>query len=143
MIELRKDTMNYPTRRVGVGLGLNVGEDADGLPQIFAARGRVNGGDTGTALTIDWALGTHQRVRLTGNCTFTFNNPRAGELYRLELVQDGTGSRTATWPGAVLWPGGTAPTLTTTGNRKDIVQFLYDGSNFLGATFGLNFNTIN
>jgi len=40
------------------------------------------------------------------------------------MVQDGTGSRTVTWPGTVKWSGGTAPTLTTDGGGIDIASLL-------------------
>ena len=47
------------------------------------------------------------------------------------LIQDGTGSRLATWPGTVKWPAGTAPTLTTTAAGSDICSFYWDGTNLL------------
>ena len=104
---------------------------------------QFNAGNSGTALTIDWNSGNNQRVTLTGNCTFTLSNPKAGGVYTLELVQDGTGSRTVTWPAAVLWPGGTTPTLTTTINRADMFTLYYDAvpgtPKYLGQTFGLNY----
>lgn len=98
-------------------------------------------GNSGTALTIDWNNGNNQLVTLTGSCTFTFSNPKAGAVYTLELTQDGTGSRTATWPGTVTWPGGTAPTLTTTINKSDLVTFKYNGTaaKYRGVTSGLNY----
>jgi hypothetical protein len=91
-------------------------------------------GNSSTAITIDWRNGDAQSVTMTGNCTFTFSNPVAGETYLLKLTQDGTGSRTATWPAAVKWPAATAPTLTTTAAGIDIVSFYYDGTNYYGAS---------
>lgn len=97
-------------------------------------------GNSGAALTVDWGNGDTQKVTMTGNCTFTFSNGKAGHWYALRLVQDGTGSRTATWPAAVKWPGGTAPTLTTTASREDVLLFYcVDGTNYRGATGGLNY----
>lgn len=100
---------------------------------------RYDAGDTSTAITIDWNDGNVQKVRLTGNCTFTFSNPIAGAEYYLECAQDGTGSRLATWPGTVTWPGGVAPTLTTTLNKVDVFRFVYNGTNYRGSTEGLNY----
>lgn len=64
---------------------------------------------------------------------FTFNNGRAGGTYVLILKQDGTGSRTVTWPSAVKWPGNVAPVLTTTASRADVFSFVYDGTVYYGS----------
>ena len=45
---------------------------------------------------------------------------------------DATGSRIATWPESVMWPAGTAPTLSTAGASIDIVSLFYDGTNYCG-----------
>ena len=51
----------------------------------------------------------------------------------LRILQDGTGSRTVTWFSTIKWAGGTAPTLTTTADKADVLGFLctatdaYDG----------------
>jgi hypothetical protein len=39
----------------------------------------------------------------------------------------------------VKWPGGTAPTLTTTNGKYDIFSFIYDGTNWYGFIGGQNF----
>jgi hypothetical protein len=64
---------------------------------------------------------------------FTFSNPRAGGTYVLILKQDSNGSRTVTWPSNVKWPGNTAPTLTTTASRADVLYLTYDGTVFYGS----------
>lgn len=96
---------------------------------------RFDAGDSGTSLTINFNDGNVQRVRLTGNCTFTFTNPVVGASYVLEVLQDGTGSRLATWPATVKWDRNTAPVLTTTINQKDVVVFLWNGTNYIGGIF--------
>ena len=74
-----------------------------------------------------------------GNATLTFSNPPpAGSLVTVVIVQDGTGSRTITWPATVKWSGGTAPTLTTTASKRDIFQFMWDGSNYYNVAQTLN-----
>ncbi len=75
-------------------------------------------------LAINWNNGSTQYVILTGSPTISFSNPSNGQVYRIRLIQDGTGSRTATWP-TITWAGGSAPTLTTTINKQDIVTLLY------------------
>jgi ribosomal subunit interface protein len=83
-------------------------------------------------ITVDWQLGNQQRVTLGGNRAIAFSNQVAGQVLRLMICQDGTGSRTVTaWPASVQWNGGTAPTLTTTANKCDVVSFL--GTNATGT----------
>lgn len=84
-------------------------------------------GNSGTSKTIDWNDGNVQFVDMTGNVTFTLSNPVSGFAYTLVLKQDATGSRTATWPASVQWPGGTAPTLSTAANSIDVITMVYNG----------------
>ena len=96
----------------------------------IVAGGQIGGiindvGASGTTKTIDWNDANVQFVDMTGNVTFTLSNPISGFAYTLVLKQDATGSRTATWPAAVLWPGGTAPTLSTAANSIDLVTLVY------------------
>lgn len=98
----------------------------------------TDNGNSGTSDTIDWGASNKQKSTLTGNCTFVFTAPTGPCSLILKLVQDGTGSRTVTWPANVKWPAGTAPTLTTTAGRVDIITFYYDGTNYYGNS-SLNF----
>jgi hypothetical protein len=95
--------------------------------------------NTSTAYTIDLANGTVQILTLTGNCTYTFPTATAGKSFILIQKQDGTGSRTVTWPAAVQWPGGTAPTITSTASKADKFIFTADGTNWLGSNAGQNY----
>ena len=95
--------------------------------------------NTSTAYTIDLANGSVQILTLTGNCTFTFPTATAGKSFILILKQDGTGSRTATWPAAVKWPSGTAPTITSTASKADKYVFTADGTNWIGSNAGQNY----
>ena len=84
--------------------------------------------NSSTAYTIDLTTGNVFKITMTGNCTFTFSNPPASGTagsFTLILIQDGTGSRTATWPASVKWAAATAPTLTTTATTgTDVLAFL-------------------
>jgi hypothetical protein len=84
------------------------------------------GGNTSTAVTLALTNGNVQTWTMTGNCTFTMpsgSTLQAGSSLTLILTQDGTGSRTGTFT-SVKWPGGTAPTLTTTATTGiDILTF--------------------
>ena len=90
-------------------------------------------GNSGTTQTLALTNGTVQTVTMTGNCTFTMPTATAGKSFILIAVQDGTGSRTATFT-SVKWVGGTAPTLTTTASTgRDILTFVADGTNWYGT----------
>ena len=91
--------------------------------------------------TIDWKIGNKFKFTFgaTGPEVFTFTAPSNPCSLTLMMIQDGTGSRLATWPGTVKWPDGTAPTLTTTGSAVDIISLLYDGTNYYGSS-ALNFS---
>lgn len=96
--------------------------------------------NTSTAYTIDLANGSVQILTLTGNVTYTFPTPVAGKSFILVQKQDGTGSRTVTWPASVDWPGATAPTLTATASKADKFVFTaIDSSNWLGSVAGQNY----
>lgn len=97
---------------------------------------------SGTAQTLpDVTVATVHYITLTGNCTFTFPAAEAGKSFTVVLVQDGTGSRTVTWPASVKWPGGTAPTLTTAASKRDVFSFLCpDDATFLGFAAGFNYS---
>jgi hypothetical protein len=94
-----------------------------------------------STLTVDWNAGNTQSLTLsTSNSALTFANGQAGADYKLILKQDGTGGRTVSWPAAVQWPGGVAPTLTISANSADVVNFIYDGTHYLGS-FAANYFT--
>ncbi|MEF2145113.1 MAG: hypothetical protein V3573_06680 [Desulfovibrionaceae bacterium] len=62
-------------------------------------------------------------IVLTEDITgLTVNNAVIGASYELTLIQDGTGGRTMSWPAAWLWPGGTAPEISTAPLAEDVVH---------------------
>ncbi len=90
----------------------------------------------GATVAINWLEGNQQKVTLGGNRTITFSNFIAGQILRLVVCQDGTGSRTLTWPAVVRWQGGSAPTLTTTANQCDLVSFVATNATSSLVVFG-------
>ena len=78
------------------------------------------------ALTIDCTNGNVFSLALSENVTSTtFSNPPATGTafgFSLFVTQDST-ARTITWPAAVAWPSGTAPTLSTTSGDVDVFTF--------------------
>jgi hypothetical protein len=95
--------------------------------------------NTSTAYTVDLANGSVQILTLTGNCTFTFPTATAGKGFTMLLKQDGTGSRTVTWPSSVKWPASTAPTITSTASKGDKFVFVGDGTYWWASSAGQNY----
>ncbi len=92
------------------------------------------------ATTVDWSQGQSQSfVTADGTNVLTFSNGAAGQEYSLAVKQGATGSDLITWPAAVKWPAGSAPTLTTTAGRTDVFRFRFDGTDYIGSTVGLNY----
>ena len=94
--------------------------------------------NSSTAITLALTNGTVQIITLTGNATITMPAATSGKSFLLMLKQDGTGSRTVTWS-TVKWPGGTAPTITSTASKQDIFSFFADGTNWYGVTVSQNY----
>jgi hypothetical protein len=85
--------------------------------------------------TLSLTSGTVQTATLTAStaCTFTMPTATAGKSFTLFLKQAATtGAGTATFTG-VKWSGGTAPTITSTAGRMDILNFFADGTNWYGS----------
>jgi hypothetical protein len=93
--------------------------------------------NTSTALTIALTNGTVQNLTLTGNATLTMPTVGAGKSFIL-ILKTGAGSYSVTWS-TVAWPGGTAPTITSTASRQDIYSFFSDGTNWYGVIVGQNY----
>jgi hypothetical protein len=60
-------------------------------------------------------------------------------LLTLVFTMDGT-ARTVSWPVSFYWPGGTAPTLTSTNGKKDVFTFFTSdgGTTWLAFISGQN-----
>jgi len=77
-----------------------------------------------SASAIDCSAGNFFTKTASGALTWTFTNVPSAKAFTviLELTNGGTG--TQTWPAAVKWPAGTAPTLTAAG--VDVLGFITD-----------------
>jgi hypothetical protein len=86
------------------------------------------------ALDVDCSLGNYFTKSISANSTFTFTNAPASRSYAFTLEVNVTGSRTITWPTAVRWPGGTAPSLQA--GKTHLFMFLTDdgGTIWRGAS---------
>jgi hypothetical protein len=97
-------------------------------------------------LTLNIENGNVFRVSRNANIsTVTISNPAAtGNACSFTLIFDANGtSYTITWPAAVKWPGGTAPTITTTASRSDMFVFYTNnaGTTWYAMTAAQNFVT--
>jgi hypothetical protein len=112
-------------------------------------------GDGTNSTDIDFRYGNKYELELTGNLEISHRLnlifPYTSGNFLLVLAQDGTGSRTVhaeSWTaydaaetlctnaaftngtdGDIRWAGGSAPTLTTTADKCDIVSFYWDADN--------------
>jgi hypothetical protein len=83
-----------------------------------------------TAMTVDCTKSNAFTTTFTANVTTapTISNPQDGQTIRWFITQDGTGSRTMTWPTSFKWPGGSAGVLSTAANSVDMVTATYRSS---------------
>ena len=92
-------------------------------------------GTVGATHTFDLANGTVQTATLTSApaCTFTMPTATAGKSFVLLIKQPASGSTTTATFTGVKWSGGTAPTITATLGRLDVISFFADGTNWYGS----------
>lgn len=101
----------------------------------------ISGGNLTLNLSLANVFGP---VTLNANISnLTISNPPANGTagsFTLLLKANGT-AFTVTWPAAVKWAGGTAPTLTSTANKTDVFSFITTdgGTNYFGFKSGQNF----
>jgi hypothetical protein len=96
-------------------------------------QGNVSGATTFTRVNGDVITAT-----LTGNITVTFANGLIkGDRLTLKLAQDGTGSRTASWPANFKKAGGSL-TLSTGAGAVDVIDAVWDGTNWNEVSRALN-----
>ena len=109
----------------------------DGTNWGYLSGAKQTATGSGGTLAISFASGNIVDLTLTGSTTLTFAGHVVG-TYIIQVTQGGTGSYTLTYPASVKWSGGTAPTLTTTVGKTDILTFYHDGTSFFG-TYSLNY----
>lgn len=104
-----------------------------------AVKQNLVSGTDGATITFDLDTSNSFTVTLGGNRTLALSNADTGQFFVIDLVQDGTGSRTVTWFGTIKWAGGSAPTLTTTLNKTDSFGFKCTGAGtYNGYIIGQN-----
>ena len=99
-----------------------------------AQRGSVVALTDGATITPDFAAGNNFSVTLGGNRTLANpSNLTAGQAGTIVITQDGTGSRTLAYGSNWKFPGGTAPTLTTTASAVDVIAYYVESATRITA----------
>jgi hypothetical protein len=91
-------------------------------------------GTTSGAVSLDVSQGSTWTITLNGTLTLstaTFLSAFAGTSATLIVTQDATGSRPLSTSG-IKWAGGNN-TLSVPANAIDVINFYYDGTNWLGS----------
>jgi hypothetical protein len=106
-----------------------------------AQRGNILDVAYASTVTLDMNLSNNFRVSaLTGNLTIA--NPSAitaavGQGGSIFLKQDGTGSRTVSFGSMWKFPGGTAPTASTTPSSRDRVDYKVENASTIDAVYSV------
>lgn len=88
-----------------------------------------------TTIAVDFSAGFNFAVTLGGNRTLgNPTNVKAGQTGIIEIKQDATGNRTLAFGANWKFPGGTAPSLTTTANARDVLSYVALSSTVIFAT---------
>jgi len=123
-----------PSKISGTAVTLSGAQSITGVKTFsVATKQYLKSDDDASTVTFDLDVANIHTVTLGGNRILAISNEDAGQVFILRLVQDGVGSRTVTWFSTIKWAGGSAPTLTTTAGKTDVLGFIctaadtYDG----------------
>ena len=113
------------------------------VAQTFTAaqRSTITTLTSGATVTPDFAASNNYTLTLDQNLSIANpTNLTAGQSGSIFLVQDGTGSRTASWGTYWDFAGGTAPVLTTTAAGIDRVDYIVRSSTSIHAVATLAYS---
>ena len=113
------------------------------VAQTFTAaqRSTITTLTSGATVTPDFAASNNYTLTLDQNLSIANpTNLTAGQSGSIFLVQDGTGSRTASWGSYWDFAGGTAPVLTTTAAGIDRVDYIVRSSTSIHAVATLAYS---
>ena len=87
-------------------------------------------------VAVNLSLGNNFQVTLAGNRTLGApTNVVAGQSGIIRVIQDATGSRTLAYNSVYKFPGGTAPTLTTTASAVDLLAYHVESATRIAVRF--------
>lgn len=103
--------------------------------------GEVSGLTDGTTISLDLATNNVFTVTLGGNRTLANpTNPIPGQSGSIFVVQDGTGNRTLAFGSYWDFINGAAPTLSTSANAVDRIDYVVRSSTSIQAVFTGNYS---
>ena len=106
-----------------------------------AQRGSITTLTSATTVTPDFAAANNFTLTLGHNITLANpSNLTAGQSGAIFLVQDATGSRTASFGSYWDFPSGNAPTLTTTASSVDLLVYVVRSTTSIHAQLLSNFS---
>lgn len=128
---LKVDTVQGETNfKINIGETTFCTVESGGVSSFTGAqRGAVTTLTSSANVSPDFASNNFFSITLDTNVTFGApTNLSTGQAGVIFLVQDGTGSRTASWNTFYRFPAQTAPTLTTTANAVDMLTYVVKSS---------------
>lgn len=131
------DTEKLATSAIGTTVqGYDANTAKTNVNQSFskAQRGSITALTDGATITPDFSATNNYSVTLGGNRTLANpTNLTAGQSGAIVITQDGTGSRTLAYGSYWKFPGGTAPTLTTTASAVDVLAYYVESATRITA----------
>lgn len=85
------------------------------------------------SVDIDWDYANIFSRTISTDTTFTFSNTKDGQSIYVRVKQDATGSWGVTWPGTILWPNRSSPTMSTAENSVDLYMFVQISGTVYGS----------
>jgi len=128
------EVANAATARTNIGAAA---ADAPTITSGMTLSGSVKGNPSAlAALAIDVSVGEWFTKSISADSTFTTTGWTSSKAQGFMLKLTTSSGAVPTWPAAVKWTGGTAPTL---GNGVHLIGFVSDdgGTTIYGAVFGV------
>ena len=100
------------------------------VAQTFTApqRGGVVSVGSSASITLNFSTGNNFATTLNVSATLTPANQTAGQHGVYVITQDGTGGRTMAFDSVFKFPGGIAPSLTTTAGAVDVLVYYVESA---------------